>query len=191
MGGENHRSASCRQRLEKGTQLLTTLIVEGGERFIEQQHLGLTRQGPGDQSPMPLPAGKGGDRGLGKPRQTHLLQGLGGVLPAAATAQGHQGGQVNRIVPANTGALGHQSQAAALARQGTPAKTNPASAGLPFALKQLQQGGFTGPVAAPDQGAGPPVHGQIEVVQHGGLAVAKGELAGLEQGKFRGHSQGK
>jgi hypothetical protein len=28
-------------------------------------------------------------------------------------------------------------------------------------------------------------------VQHGGLAVAKGELAGLEQGKFRGHSQGK
>ena len=46
------------QRLELGLHLLAQLEVQGAERLVEQQHLGLVDQRPGERDPLALAARK-------------------------------------------------------------------------------------------------------------------------------------
>ena len=41
--------------------ILAQLQIQGGQRLVQQQHLGLAHQSPGDGYPLLLPAGKAGD----------------------------------------------------------------------------------------------------------------------------------
>ena len=59
MGDEDERDADVAlDRLELDLHLLAQLEVEGAERLVEQQHLGLVDEGPGQGDPLPLAAGE-------------------------------------------------------------------------------------------------------------------------------------
>ena len=77
--------------LEFHLHLLAKLKVQGAQRLVQKQHLGLVHQGPGDGHPLLLAAGKLIDPALAVALQVHELQhgfhlpldlGLGGLLDA-------------------------------------------------------------------------------------------------------------
>ena len=59
MRDEDERDAELAlQVLELDLDLLAELLVEGPERLVEQQHLGLEGERPGERDPLPLAAGE-------------------------------------------------------------------------------------------------------------------------------------
>ena len=60
VGDVEHRGVGQRllEALQLGEHGLTQLRVQRGERFVEQQHLGLDRQRAGDRDPLLLSTGK-------------------------------------------------------------------------------------------------------------------------------------
>ena len=72
---------------------LAQLGVEGGQRFVEQEQLGLDGERAGGRHALPLAAGKLADVALGEAGHTYQLEQFGGPPPAggevgAADAQG-------------------------------------------------------------------------------------------------------
>ncbi len=65
---------------EPVAQLLADLGVEGAERLVEQQHLRLDRQGPGQGHALALAAGELGRQAVGELLEVHQLEQL--VRPA-------------------------------------------------------------------------------------------------------------
>ena len=72
-GGHGHLVVQAAQPL---AQLLADLGVEGTERLVEQQHLGLDRQRAGQRHPLALAAGELRRQPVGELRQVHELEQL-------------------------------------------------------------------------------------------------------------------
>ena len=84
------------QPAQPAAQLLADLGVERAEGLVEQQHLGLHRQRPGQRDPLALPAGELVRIAVGQPVELHqleqrmhrlLISGFGGRVPARPHAQ--------------------------------------------------------------------------------------------------------
>ena len=65
------------QALELDLHLLAQLQVQGAQGLVQQQHLGVVDQGPGDGHPLLLAAGEGVGLALFKPGQLHQGEHLG------------------------------------------------------------------------------------------------------------------
>ena len=70
------------QALELDLHLLAQLEVEGAERLVEQQHLGLDDQGPGQRDALALAAGQLGRLAVAVAVEPDLRQRLVGQLAA-------------------------------------------------------------------------------------------------------------
>ena len=66
--------------LELDLHLAAQLEVERAERLVEQQHLGVVDQGPGQRHPLLLAAGELGRLAAGEVRHLHQLERLLGAL---------------------------------------------------------------------------------------------------------------
>ena len=132
--------------------------VHAGRGLVQQQQLGMGGQGAGDEHPLPLPAGQGGEGApaqLGQPDGGQRLLGRLPVLSAvragrevAHPAHAHHVQDGDREQGVEAGVLGHVAHPAAgpLRR---PAE-HPHLAGLRArgAQDQAQQGGLAAPVGA-------------------------------------------
>ncbi len=74
---------------ELAVQLVVGGLVHRRKRFVEQQHLGLARQGTGERDALLLAAGKlaRSPRGPGQPQ---ACEQLGGVCPGLRSARGQR-----------------------------------------------------------------------------------------------------
>ena len=68
-------TSSCSRR-SHCAQLARTLRVEGAERLVEQQHLGLRRQRAGERHALPLAAGELRRVAVGEAVELHQLEQL-------------------------------------------------------------------------------------------------------------------
>ena len=72
--------------LELDLHLAAQLEVERAERLVEQQHLRVVDQGPGQRDALLLPAGELGRLARGEGRQLHQLERVVGLRLAASAA---------------------------------------------------------------------------------------------------------
>lgn len=143
MQGEQDGGAGRGQLPQQGSQPLAAGVVQGGQGFIEEKHIRVLGQGPGDQGALPLTAGELADGAVGEGLQAHLSQGGQTALAIAVGAQGHQAQEIDGVVPGQGCGLRQEGHSAPLPPQGSTLQAHPAPMGRKRPLEETEQGGFT------------------------------------------------
>jgi hypothetical protein len=138
--------------VDQAAQLLASLGVDRGQRLVEQQQLGLHRQGAGQRHPLPFPARQPRGGAAREAGQANLVEEGGGMFapPLAADAgdpqrEGHVAGDVE--VGEQPRLLEHQADPAPVrghARQVAPAQLDGSAVERGQAGDHPQQGGLAG-----------------------------------------------
>ena len=179
MSHHQHGHALLGQVLHDGEDFSHHLRVQGGGGFVEQQHLRLHGQGPGNGHPLLLAAGDLPGLGLDVRRHAHLFQILHGPLPGGLLVlfqyldlPDHAIFQHGHVVEQVEGLEHHAHMGAVLG--GIDLGTGDVLA----AVEDLAAGGGLQQVDAPQQGALAGAggtndagdiaffHGEIDVPQH-------------------------
>jgi len=93
------------ERRDQVQQLVTDARVEPDGRLVEEQHLGLRHQRPGDLQPSPLPAAVAGNRPVGEAAEAEGVEHVGNPGPNLVAAQPPQAGMDLEVAPAGERAV--------------------------------------------------------------------------------------
>ena len=201
VGDQHDRRAARHQTAEGGRERLLRLHVHARGRLVEDEQVGCAGQGPGDQNPLLLAAGKGGDavaepvlraRPPRPPRRSRAgrarLSGRNGGAPREPAGR-HDLADGGGDAGGGRGALRHEADplpGGELPERGAE-QAHLAAHGGHQPQHGPHQRRLAGAVGAQDRDdlAGPDV--QVDAAQHRAAAELDGDVAGPDQGV--GHEQ--